>query len=131
MPISYKVIDDGHGIIAHAEGTVSAKEFIDYEVAHATDNRIRTPVSELLIIENKALSLITNGDMERILELRLEIEQKPTPHRLGIVIPDSDPHAWNLARFYEGMVELHSPESVIVFGDEVIARTWLGLGDGS
>jgi hypothetical protein len=65
--------------------------------------------------------------MRRVLERRAEIKEKPTPHRCGIVVQYSDTHSWNLAKFYEGMVMLHSPESVIVFGDERVAHTWLGI----
>ena len=39
----------------------------------------------------------------------------------------SDFHAWDLAKFYEGMFRLHYPEVVIVFADVVTARIWLGM----
>ena len=127
MPIKYDVSNDGHVIKATAEGIVTTEDFIEFEVAHATDGRVRSPVAELLLIKNDSLKRITNDDMRRVLERRAEIEKKPKPHRCGIVVEYSDDHSWNLAKFYEGMVMLHSPESVIVFGDERTARTWLGV----
>ena len=52
---------------------------------------------------------------------------QPKPHRCAIVVSLANAHAWNLAAFYEGIVTLHSPETVIVFGTPGIARTWLGV----
>lgn len=127
MPITYEVSHDGHIITATATSRVSSDEFVEFEVAHATDRRIHSPVAELLLIRSRALAQITIDDMHRVLERRAEIKEKPTPHRCGIVVQSGDEHSWNLSKFYEGMVMLHSPETVIVFGDEMIARTWLGI----
>ncbi len=65
--------------------------------------------------------------MRRVHEQRAEMEKKPIPHGCGIVVPYDDDDSWRLVKFYEVMVMLHSPESVIVVGDEGIARTWLGI----
>lgn len=127
MPISYEVCNDGHAIITIADGILTADEFIEYEVAHAIDESIRSPVAELLIVKHNALAKITVDDVRKVLKRREEIERKPTLHRCGIVVQYNDIHSWNLVKFYEGMVVLHSPEVVIVFGDEGIARTWLGI----
>jgi len=127
MSITYDVSKEGHVILATAAGRVTSEEFVEYEVAHAVDSRVRPPVAELLIIEEGALDRVTTDDMHRVLERRAEIEEKPMPHRCGIVVRYSDDHSWNLAKFYEGMVMLHSPETVIVFGDEGSARAWLGI----
>ena len=66
-------------------------------------------------------------DVAQVLTRRKAVETLPTPHRCAIVVPYADGRARNLAKFYEGMVSLHFPESVIVFGDQQIARIWLGL----
>jgi len=128
MPIDYEVLNEGHFIHAVASGKVTCDEFVDFEMAHATDDRIRPPVSELLVVEYDALGLITMDDIQKALDQRLQLERKTISHRCGIIVRYGDNHSWNLAKFYEGMVMLHSPEDVIVFGDDRIARTWLGIG---
>ena len=59
MPIKYSVSHDGHFIHVVASGLVTSQEFVEYEVAHAMDERIKPPVSELLEIESGALRQIT------------------------------------------------------------------------
>jgi hypothetical protein len=127
MPIAYQVCNDGHVITAMADGAVTSQEFIEFEIAHAIDDRVRPPVVELFLVERNALEQITLDDMRRILDRRAEIERKPAPHRCAIVVQYGNSHSWNLAKFYEGMVMLHSPEVVIVFGNEKTARAWLGI----
>ncbi|MHC4582021.1 MAG: hypothetical protein ACYS14_11240 [Planctomycetota bacterium] len=126
MPIAYTVHPGGHFVHAIASSPVTPEEFIGYEVAHAIDSRVRPPVSELLEIQHGACRHITMDDMSKVLERRGELEKRPIPHRCAIVVSYGDAHAWNLAKFYEGMVVLHSPEIVIVFGDASTARIWLG-----
>ena len=41
MPITYKVYNDGHFIHAIATNPLTNQEFIDYELVHATDKRIK------------------------------------------------------------------------------------------
>jgi hypothetical protein len=127
MPIEYNVSNDGHFIHAIANGVLTPEEFIEFEVAHASDKRLNPPVNELLEIEYGACKNITKDDISKVLERRKEIEKPPTPHRCAIVVPYDDDQSWNIASFYEGMVILHYPESVIVFGDLRIARVWLGV----
>ena len=127
MPVQYRVLKDGHFIHALVTGVVSGEEFVDYEVAHAVDDRIKPPVSELLEIEHGAMRRITKDDLVRAMDRRREIAQRPVPHRCAILVSLNDTHGWDLAMFYEGMATLHFSESVIVFGDERTARTWLGV----
>ena len=127
MPIEYTVLGDGHLIHAIARAPVTRDEFVEYEVVHATDERINPPVSEFLEIQPGALSQITKEDISKVLERRKVIEKGPTRHRCGIVVSYEDSHGWDIAKFYESMVILHSPEVVIVFGDVRAARRWLGF----
>ena len=127
MAITYEVLNGGHFIHAIASGEVSSEEFIQYEIDHAIDKRIKSPVAELFLIKPNACKHITQDDMRKILERRRAIERPPTPHACAILVSSEDVHAWRLAKFYEGMVTLHYPESVIVFGDEHTARIWLGV----
>ncbi|MBS3762198.1 MAG: hypothetical protein KGZ25_02725 [Planctomycetes bacterium] len=127
MPIEYKVFGGGHLIHAIAHAPVTAEEFVEYEMQHAIDDRINRPVSELLEVQPGALSGITKRDVSTILERRQTIERDPKRHRCGIVVSYGDNHGWDIAKFYEGMVVLHSPEVVIIFGDLNIARRWLGF----
>lgn len=127
MPIEYSVLGGGHLIHAIAKSPVTADEFVEYEVAHAIDERINPPVSELLEIKTGALSHITRDDISRVLEKRKIISRDPTRHRCGIVVNYGDSHGWDIAKLYEGMSILHSPELVIVFGDVYTARLWLGF----
>lgn len=129
MPIAYDVRNSGHFIHAVASHPVTGKEFVDYEIAHAIDPQIKPPVSELLEIRHGACQLVTSEDMEAVLARRKQVPQPPTPHRCAIVVSHGDTHAWELASFYDGMVRLHFPENVIIFGDARIARTWLGVDD--
>ena len=127
MPIQYSVSDDGHFIDAVASGLVTAEEFIEYEIGHTIDERIRTPLSELLVIEPGAFRQITIEDILRVIEQRRDLPQFPVTHRCAIVVAVSDLHAWDLAKFYEGMFRLHYPQVVIVFADPATARIWLGM----
>ncbi|HUU40290.1 MAG TPA: hypothetical protein VMW42_05060 [Desulfatiglandales bacterium] len=127
MPITYTVDHEGHFIHAVAIYPVTIEEFIEYEVAHATDERVKPPVSELLETQRSALKEITLDDMRKALKRREKLEREPEPHRCAIVVSPSDAYGWNLAKFYEGMVMLHTPETVIVFGDVRLARIWLGV----
>ena len=67
-------------------------------------------------------------DMREVLGRRSKVDRLPTPHRCAIALGSADDHARKLAKFYEGMVMLHSPEVVIVFGDAGVAKQWLKLG---
>ena len=129
MPISYSVHHGGHFIHAVAEKPVSRQELVDYEVAHALDERIKPPVSELFEISAEAFKHITMDDMREVLKRRGEVDRLPQPHRCAIVLGSPDAHSWNLAKFYEGMAMLHSPETVIVFASAAVARRWIGFED--
>ena len=129
MPIEYSVSPDGHFIHAFASDPVTGREFVEYEVAHAIDERIKPPISELLEIQSDAMRQVTKGDVLRVLERRKQLTTEYRPHRCAIVVPYRDTHAWSLAKFYEDMVTLHSPEVVIVFGDSQVAKVWLGIED--
>ena len=131
MPIAYTISIDGHFIHAKTTGKVSSQEFINYEISHATDKRLKAPISELFEVENDSLKFVNENDISVIMSQREQIKNIPAPHRCAIVVSLGDIHAWNLARFYEEMVTLHYPESVVVFGDNMIARTWLGIGNHS
>jgi len=80
-------------------------------------------------IENDSLKIVTENDISQVIERRESIVSLPTPHRCAIVVSLGDIHSWNLARFYEGMVTLHYPENIVVFGDLLVARNWLGMDD--
>lgn len=127
MPITYTVSIDGHFIHSKTSGRVSSREFIEFEVAHAIDKRLTPPIAELFEIENDSLKNISEKDISEVLDQREKIVNLPNPHRCAIVVALGDIHSWNLARFYEGMVTLHYPEDCIVFGDTMVARTWLGI----
>jgi hypothetical protein len=127
MPITYHVQKDGHFVHAVASGTITSDEFVEYEVTHALDDRIKPPFSELFEIKYGACRQITMDDMSKVLVRRSEIERLSPPHRCALVVSPGNTHAWNLAKFYEGMVMLHSPETVIVFGDLRTAKVWLGV----
>lgn len=127
MPINYTILNDGHFIYSKTNGNVSSQEFVDFEVAHAIDKRLKPPVAELLEVENDSLKYVSEKDISEVLDQREKIVRLPNPHRCAIVVALGDIHAWNLARFYEGMVSLHYPETVVIFGDIIVARAWLGI----
>ena len=127
MPINYEVLNDGHFIHAKTSGKVTGKEFVDFEIAHAVDKRLKPPVKELLEIENDSLKNITENDITKVMDRREKLVNLPNPHRCAIVVSLGDIHGFDLAKYYGGMVSLHYPEDVIIFGDEVVARAWLGI----
>ncbi|MDY6853399.1 MAG: hypothetical protein SWO11_01630 [Thermodesulfobacteriota bacterium] len=128
MSIEYRVSHNGHFIHAIVTDLVTSQELIEYEVAHAVDDRIQPPVSELLEIRCGALKNISKDDFSKLLnEQRVKFNKLSRPHRCAIVVHYSDTHAWDLAKFYETMATLHTPQGVIVFGDLHIAKTWLGI----
>ena len=129
MPISYTVHAGGNFVHAVAKDPLTPQEFIDYEVGHAIDGRIKPPVSELFEIAARLCEHITMDDMHEVLKRRGEVEHLPTPHRCAIVLGSLNDHSWDLATFYAGMAMLHSPETVIVFAHADIAKSWIGFKD--
>lgn len=127
MPIEYTVHHNGHFIYAVASGTVTDEEFIDYELMHATGEDLKPPVSELMEIRPGACKQVTYEGMLKVLERRKEHKKTTKLHRCAIVLPYTNVHGWNLLKFYEGMLKLHYPEIVMVFGDGRLARVWLGV----
>jgi hypothetical protein len=55
MPITYSVYREGHFIHAIAESPLTAKKFVDYEVAHSIDKRIKTLVCHTTVIFRKPI----------------------------------------------------------------------------
>jgi hypothetical protein len=127
MPIEYKVGEDGHFIHAIAGGEVTDEEFADYEDRHASDARVKTPCKELLEIPAGTFRSVTHGAIEQALERRRVSKRPYLCHNCAIVVSYSDAGAWDLAKLYERLASLHSPYSVVVFGDLGIAKTWLGV----
>lgn len=127
MPIKYELANDGCFIHAVASGEVSSEELVAYEIAHASDERIKSPLSELLEIQPGAFCNLTQDDVAAIFDSRKQPGRASLTHRCAVVVSPGDTHAWNLARFYEGMAMLHSPEIMIVFGDRNTAKSWLGV----
>ena len=127
MPIVYEVHHEGHFIHAMATGTLTSRDFINYEIEHTTDTRLKPPVVELLEISHGACKDLSRDDFEVILEHRKKLAPAPVRHRCAILVSYDDSHCWNITEFYSGMVNLHLPESVIVFGDSRTARIWLGV----
>ncbi|MBI4719659.1 MAG: hypothetical protein HY770_00150 [Chitinivibrionia bacterium] len=123
MPIKYDVFRGGHFIHAIATGVLAPDECIEFEVAHATDERIASPLSELLEIRDGACVQLTKDNISTVLEKRKRMKRLPTPHKCAIYVSYADSHSWDLA--------VHYPESVIVFGDVKTARIWLGVKDVS
>ncbi|MDD5723334.1 MAG: hypothetical protein PHY29_06290 [Syntrophales bacterium] len=128
MPITYEILHGGHYIHAVASAPVTGEEFVEYEIAHAIDNRIKAPLAELFEVKQGACDNITMDDMSEVIRRRKKVEKPPKFHRCAVVVSPHDTHAWNLARFYGGIVMLHAEESVIVFATPDIARIWLGVG---
>lgn len=127
MPITYHVHDNGHFIHAVAKGVITSEEFVEYEIAHIDDSRVKPPVVELFEIQQGARKQVSLNEVAQV-RLRLKDKLKsPRSHRCAIVASYSDDEAWDLARFYQTMVELHYPNTVIIFGDVDIARIWLGV----
>lgn len=91
MPIEYSVSDDGHFIHAVAFDPVTAEDFVDYEIAHAIDERIRPPVSELFEIRRDSLKGVTRRDMEKVIERRKGLLVPHTKHRCGSWCPWTTP----------------------------------------
>jgi hypothetical protein len=127
MPILYRISDNGHFIHAFAEPPVTKEEFMDYEVAHAIDKRIKPPVHELLEIYPDALKDITLEHMKEVLQRRSEVKHLPQPHRCAISIHRIEDHSLNLVKFYRGMIMLHYPAHVNIFANTETAKNWLGL----
>jgi hypothetical protein len=125
MPIEYRVSDGGHFIHAIAQGEVTNEEFIDYEEKHGSDARVKAPCKELLEIPTGAFRLVTHDAVEEVLSRRRSRGPRVC-HHCAIVVSYSDAAAWDLAKLYERLATVHSPCSVVVFGDVGIARTWLG-----
>jgi hypothetical protein len=127
MPIEYKVAENGHFIHAIARGEVTDAEFVDYEEKHATDARVKPPCKELLEIPHGSFRLVTHGAVEQALQQKQRSKRPYLCHHCAIVVSYSDDAAWDLAKLYERLASLHSPCSVVVFGDMGIAKTWLGI----
>ena len=131
MPITYEILREGHFIHAVSSGILTRQDFINYEERHAADKRLKSPAVELLEISFGACKNLLPFDFELILEHRKTLDQAPAPHRCAILVSYGDTQCWDIAEFYSGMVNLHLPESVIVFGDARTARIWLGVEEAN
>lgn len=127
MAIEYTISKDGHKIHAIASEPVTSEQFIEYEVSHAINKQATPPIAELFEIKCGALTNVTKEDISEIVERRKQLGTPHARHRCAMVVPYSDAHGWDLAKLYEGMTILHSPEVVIVFGDSQLAKLWLGF----
>jgi hypothetical protein len=127
MPIKYDVLRAGHFVKAVASGIVTEDEWIEYEVRHTVDDRIKPPLCELLRIDYEAYRNFTKDGLLRALENRKNQDKRPVPHRCAVVVTPGDVQGWSLTRLYEGLRTLHYPESVILFGEDRMAMTWLGF----
>jgi len=126
MPIKYEVLDDGRFILAKAYGIVTDADFIEYEVAHTSNSRIRPPTDELLEIAPDAAIQVTRQGILKALQKHKKLGGHQHDHRCAIVVISPERIAWDIAKFYESMAKMHFPSSVIVFAAYDIARLWLG-----
>lgn len=126
MPITYKILMNGHLIHSIAAGKVSKQNFIDYEIQHAKDENLKSPVSELFEIRNGAFDNLSKDDIKNILDARINTSHI-IHHKCALVVSMNDHKGWDLAKFYENLMMLHQPASVIVFGDIKTAKTWFGI----
>ena len=126
MPIKYEIQDDGRFIIASAHGIVTDRDFVEYEVAHAGDARVKSPADELLEITSDADIQLTRDGILEALQKNKELAERRIRHRCAIVVSCAEKIAWDLAKFYESMARLHGRSSVIVFASSNIAKIWLG-----
>ena len=129
MPIKYEVRGGGHFIYAKAHGTVTDKDFMDYELSFADDTRIKSPADELLEITTDAVMKVTREGLLEALHKRKEACRLGVRHRCAIVVNCTSVIAWDMAKFYESMAQMHSPMSVIVFASPDLARLWLGVSE--
>lgn len=125
MPIKYEIQDNGRFINAKAYGIVTDKDFVEYEVAHAGDERIKSPADELLEITSDADIQLTREGILEALQKNKELAERRIRHRCAIVVSCAEKIAWDLARFYESMARLHGNSSVIVFASSDVAKVWL------
>ena len=70
MPITFNILNQGHFIHAKTHGNVTGLEFVEFEVAHAIDKRLKPPVVELLEIENDSLKNISEKDITNVIDQR-------------------------------------------------------------
>ncbi|OHB75566.1 MAG: hypothetical protein A2Z25_17370 [Planctomycetes bacterium RBG_16_55_9] len=126
MPIEYEVLDDGQFIHARAVGTVTDEDFVEYEVAHACDERIKSPADELLDIAPDATMQLTQEGIQEALRKVKELGKRCPRRHCAVVVHSFRKEAWDLAKFYEALSRLHAPFSVIVFGNADVANIWLG-----
>jgi hypothetical protein len=127
MPIKYNVLRAGRFIQAVASGIVTEDEWIEYEITHSIDDRIKPPLCELLRIDYDTYRNVTKDGLLRALESRNHQDKRHVPHRCAVVVTPGDVQGRSLTKLYEGLRALHYPESVILFGDERMAMTWLGF----
>jgi len=126
MPINFEILNNGHLIYATAEGRVTEKDFVDYEIIHSANPELKSPVNELFEIKRGAFDNLTEKKIKTILEKRSKLS-KTKRHKCALVVSMSDLKGWDLAKFYENLFMLHQPSTVIVFGDLQTAKIWLGI----
>jgi hypothetical protein len=126
MPIEYEVQEDGRFVSAKAFGTVTDHDLLEYEVAHASDERIKAPADELLEITTDAKVLLTREGIEQALRKVEEMGARYPCRHCAIVVRCFGKETWELAKFYETTARLNAPPSVIVFGNVEVANIWLG-----
>ncbi|RJQ45898.1 MAG: hypothetical protein C4534_03670 [Gaiellales bacterium] len=122
MPIDFSISDDGHFIETMISGELSCPELVEYEIAHTTDERLRSPLLELLEVSPGSICRLDDGELAAIFECRKENARLFRSHRCVLVISPEDVRAPELNRFFADLTLLHSPEVVVIFGDAPTAR---------
>jgi hypothetical protein len=126
MPIVYEIHDKGRFIYAKAFGTVTDQDLLEYEMAHASDERIKGPADEVLDITADAKVLLTREGIQEALRIAGQMGDRWPCRRCAIVVRGFGQEIWDLAKFYETMSHSYARFSVIVFGNADVANIWLG-----
>ena len=124
MPITYNLEREGTIVSAHATGTLSLEDFMSMRKEMMSDMDLKDPHDTLLDARDVSDIQMTEKDLSTIAQSLTSGPRKLSARKLAIVA--SEELAFLLGKKY-GIVEKGVMETVIVFVNIDVARTWLGL----
>ncbi len=124
MPIIYHLEKEGTIVSAQATGILSLEDFMSMQKEMISDMDLRDPHDTLLDVRDVSDIQMTEKDLSTIAQSLTSGPKKLGARKLAIVA--SEELAFLLGKKY-GIVEKGVVETVIVFVNIDVARTWLGL----
>ena len=123
MPIKYEVRNDGNLVFSVATGPIGEADLLDYQTALLSDPRVKPGFDELFDATAAHESGLSEAVLQKMVETDLAHTEKLGGGKCAIVAHSGFKWAQRYADLHKG------PQSVMVFVNMGVARTWIGISD--